>query len=360
MSQAGSRRMPPSRPRFALRRVVVLAAVLLVVAIGVEATVALRRGGHSPTTTVSTVTTVSATTLPPKRQPPYPVGLISLNVTVNGQVLPTNVRYPATGPAGSIDVANATPDTADGPYPLVVFSQGFAIDPEQYAAILQAWAAAGYVVADPTYPHTDLNAPGGTLRSDLVNHPAELNGVITEIVAQGQTASSPLDGIIEGSDVAVAGHSDGGDVSLAVAANSLYRDPAANVKAALIFSGAEYAPFGGTYFPPGSPSVPMLLTQGTADMNFNPPSCSVQIYNAAPAPKFYLSLQGAGHHAPYIDPTQYRSIVIAVSTDFLNHTLKSEPSALGSMTAAGTVAGVASITSAASVPAVAGACPQAP
>ena len=347
------------RPRYWLRRLSTVGAVA-VVAVGV---VAFSYTGHHekhrhhkapPTTTSSSA---PSTTQPPAG-PPYAVGIVSVNIVSNGNVLSTNIRYPTLGPPGSADISGATPDRAGGPYPLVVFSQGFDIDPEAYAAILQAWAAAGYVVADPTYPHTDANAPDGLNRGDLVNHPADLNGVITQILSYG-TSPGTLDGVINTSQVAVAGHSDGGDVSLAVVANSLYVDAATHVKAAVIFSGAEYAPFGGTYFSPGAPSVPMLLTQGTSD-TINPPSCSVQIYNSAPPPKYYLYLYGAGHHSPYLYPTPYERTVIAVSTDFLNNVLKHEHSALSAMENAGSVQGVSSITSAPSVPEVAGACPGAP
>ncbi|MGH9076365.1 MAG: chlorophyllase/cutinase-like alpha/beta fold protein, partial [Acidimicrobiales bacterium] len=172
---------------------------------------------------------------PPPTTPPPPgrtasprartlaVGQTTLDVEATsapGHVvaLPTVVRYPVLAPGG----AGAAADQASGPYPLLVFSQGFGIPAEAYAGLLRAWASAGYVVADPIYPAT---APGpGLDEADIVHHPGELGGVITALLAQGKSPGA-LQGLVEPSQVAVVGHSDGGDVSLAVAADTCCRDP---------------------------------------------------------------------------------------------------------------------------------------
>ncbi len=351
----------PTRHHYLLRRVTAATGVVLFVAVAVTIVVVVDHHGAPARTRSSTTasaprstSTAPTTSAPPTTVapggPPFTVGMTSVQLAIGGQVLPTDVRYP-------VDAAGA-PDTAGGPYPLVVFSQGYDIAPEAYAAILQAWAADGFVVADPAYPHTSPGAPGGLYEGDIINHPAELRGVIADLVAEGSTAGNPLDGIINASEIAIAGHSDGGDVTLAVADNSAWQDPA--VKAAIIFSGAERTSFGGTYFPPGGPDVPLLVTQGTAD-TINAPPCSVQIYDQAPQPKYYLSLLGAEHMPPYLDPGQDRQIVIAVSTAFLNDTLKGEHSEVAAMMASGSVPGVSTITSAATVPSpVAGGCQGAP
>jgi predicted dienelactone hydrolase len=67
------------------------------------------------------------------------------------RTLVTYVRYPAVGPASITDAANAAPDRRDGPFPLVVFGHGFAVTPDLYKRLLQAWARAGYVVAAPLF-----------------------------------------------------------------------------------------------------------------------------------------------------------------------------------------------------------------
>jgi len=236
-----------------------------------------------------------------------------------------------------------------------VFSEGYGISPEAYADLLDAWSAAGYVVADPTYPFTSPTSPGGLDENDIVNHPADLRFVITSLLQDAATTGGPLSGLINPSEVAVIGHSDGGEVSLAAASNSCCRD--SRIKAVVVLSGAELASFGGTYY--ATPPVPMLVVQGTDD-DANPPACSVQLYDAAPQPKYYLSLVGQSHESPYLQVGQPLSIVENVTIDFLDGYLRHSTAQLDAMTAVGSVPGLATLTDSASVGLLVGSCPGAP
>jgi predicted dienelactone hydrolase len=258
--------------------------------------------------------------------------------------LPTAVRYPSV-PAS---------DRA-GPFPLIVFSQGFAESAEAYAALLNAWAAAGFVVAAPTYPHTDLDAPGGLDESDIVNHPADLRYAIAALTRAATSRSSRLYGLIDPREVAVVGQSDGGDVSLAVADNSCCRDPA--IRAAVILSGAELGSFGGRYFANGA--IPLLVVQGTAD-TINAPACSALIYDQAPQPKYYLDLIGAGHLPPYVDPGPARRGVAGVVAAFLAAFLEHQRLALRRLEVRSTLSDVARLSHGRAAPSPQGVCPGAP
>jgi len=273
------------------------------------------------------------------------------SATTAARSLVTTVRYPTSGAPGGPSVAGATPLRSEGPYPLVVFSQGFDVTPETYARLLNSLASAGYVVADPAYPYTSPNSPGGVVRSDIVHHPADLSFVITTLLNDGA-----LTGLIESNEIAVIGHSDGGDVSLAEVANTCCRD--ARVKAAVILSGAELSWFKGSYFT--SASVPLLVVQGTDDLSYNPVSCSVDLYNQASQPKYYLSMIGQTHFSAYIPPGPALNVVTRVTINFLNGYLRHATSALTAMRTAGSVPGLATITSQPSLAAVAGSCPDAP
>jgi predicted dienelactone hydrolase len=237
----------------------------------------------------------------------------------------------------------------------VVFSEGYDISPEAYANLLDAWSAAGYVVADPTYPFTSPTSPGGPEEDDIVNHPADLRFVITSLLQDGATKGGTLSGLINPSEVAVIGHSDGGDVALATASNSCCLD--SRIKAAVILSGAELASFGGTYYT--TPAVPMLVVQGTAD-DINPQVCSVQLYDAAPQPKYYLSLAGQSHESPYLQAGQPLGTVEKVTIDFLDGYLRHSTAQLDAMTADGSVPGLATLTNSPSVGPPVGSCPGAP
>ncbi|NNN00806.1 MAG: hypothetical protein HKL86_03115 [Acidimicrobiaceae bacterium] len=259
----------------------------------------------------------------------------------------TVVRYPSSG---------SGPLRSKGPFPLVIFSQGYGVAPESYVHLLNSWAAAGYVVADPAYPFTSPNSPGGLVRSDIVHHPNDLSAVITTLLTESASSSGVLSGLIDPSRIAVIGHSDGGDVALAAVANDCCRDP--RIKAAILLSGAELAWFPGKYFT--TPGVPLLVVQGSIDYNLNPVPCSVALYNEAPRPKYYLSMIGQTHFSAYLPPGRALNVVTRVTIDFLNGYLRHSATSLASMISAGSVPGLAAITAQVALPPVAGACPDGP
>jgi dienelactone hydrolase len=267
--------------------------------------------------------------------------------------LPTVVWYPAEGKPGTIG-SHAVPATRTGPFPLLVFSQGYDSTVGSYATLLEDVASAGFVVAAPTFPHTSPADPSGLDEADITNHPADLRAVITALLTRAASRGSTLHGLVAPGRIGVFGHSDGADVTLAVAANSCCRD--ARVKAAAILSGAELASFGGTYFPPGS--SPLLVMQGAAD-TINPPQCSAQIYDEAPPPKYYLDLLGASHKPPYVEPGIDRAVVVRTLTAFFEGTLAGRRSALSALAGA-SVPGHARLIDGNLAPPAPGSCPGAP
>ncbi len=268
------------------------------------------------------------------------------------RLLPTLLWYPARGHPGGVQ-SGAPPDRTHGPYPLLVFSEGFGTASATYGFLLEALASAGFVVAAPTYPDT---APPATLdESDIVNHPADLRFVISALVRQARAPGMLLSGLIASGEIGVLGHSDGADVTLAVAADACCRD--LRVRAAAILSGAELTSFGGSYF--GADSPPLLVSQGNADP-INAPACSAQIYDGAPAPKYYLDLLGASHLPPYVDPGRDREIVAQVLTDFFEGELSPRRGVLAALAGAGNVTSLSRLTHAPTAPQATGFCPGAP
>ena len=268
------------------------------------------------------------------------------------RTLPTTVWYPhAKGAPGS------APDRAGGPYPLLVFSQGFNAPVTTYATLLTDWASAGFVVAAPTYPHTSPNETPE--ESDIRLHPGDLQFVINQLRTQAAHPGSTLSGLVDTHEVGVVGQSDGGDVSLAVADDSQWRDPA--VKAVAVLSGAEnVAEFGGSYF--SGPSVPILVVQSNTD-SVNLPACSVQIYNSASEPKYYLKLLGpslptkwANHLDPYTQLSDYQSVIAAVTADFFQVELTGDQASAPAMAQSATPS-LSELATTPSVPTSAGTCP---
>jgi dienelactone hydrolase len=249
------------------------------------------------------------------------------------------VRFPhaAPGPRRLVTVIRY-PSAAKGPLPLIVFGHGFAVTPAYYFRLLDAWAAAGYVVAAPVFPLENLKAPGGPNESDLINQPRDMSFVITSMLTLSGVSGNILSGRINPKEIGVSGQSDGGETALAMAYDRFFLDP--RVRAAAILSGA-IIPGTGLYFPRGSP--PLLATQGTAD-NVNQPHFTYDFFAQARRPKYLLKLLGAPHLPPYTYEQPQLSIVGRVTTAFFKLYLKHERSGLTRMEATGNLPGLAALT----------------
>jgi len=235
---------------------------------------------------------------------------------VEPRTLTTVVRYPLTG---------------RGPFPLVVFAHGFALSPQVYGPLLDAWTRAGFVVAAPVFPVESPGAPGGPSESDLVNEPADIHFVITRLLA------GPLRKLIDPRRIAVAGQSDGGVAALGAAFDPRLRDP--RVDAALILSGAQPA---GERLDYAHAHVALLAMQGSAD-TINAPANTRAFFALARRPKFLLWLLGGEHLRPYSTDRRYLTVVERASIAFLDCYLRRDR--LGPLLAA-TVPGVARLTAA--------------
>jgi dienelactone hydrolase len=354
---ARSRPASSGRPQTATKTSRAIAvSLLLALVTAVALIVALNGGGGRrasarPGVGHAAVKAPAASKTPPAAKPSsFAVGLRVLTLTDSTRTLQlpegrseprtlvTYVRYPAVGSASIADATNATPDRRDGPFPLVVFGHGFAVTPDLYKRLLQAWARAGYVVAAPLFPRENANAPGGPDESDLINQPADMSFVISRLLALAQQPADPFDGLVNAAHIAVSGHSDGGDTALAVTYNPSFRDP--RIDAAVILSGAELPGSGPPAFTSGEP--PLLATQGTAD-TVNLPSLTQEFFSAAQRPKYLLSLLGAEHIGPYSRQQPQLGIVEKVTTAFLDAYLKGDRAALRRLHSLGEVQSVASL-----------------
>ncbi len=302
----------------------------------------------APQTTTATTTAPRAAPPAPKPHAPFAVGMRVVtfvdhkrDVTLPGKgtgprTLVTVIRYPAQGPASNVDVQGAAP-VRGVRFPLVVFGHGYTVTPAIYSTLLQAWARAGYVVAAPIFPLENANAPGGPDESDLINQPGDMSFVISRLLALTRAPTGFFAGLIDPREIAVSGHSDGGNTALAVSYNLHYRDR--RVRASVILSGAEIPGVSGYDFP--MPAPPLLATQGTAD-TINPPSFTSAFFDVAPSPKYRLTMFGADHIGPYTEQPQL-GIVERVTIAFLDLYLKGTPGARSRMFRAGNVPGLSAV-----------------
>ncbi len=256
--------------------------------------------------------------------------------------LPTLVLYPARGPAGGPDRPGATPAT--GPFPLLVFSHGIDSNGADYEPLLRQWAAAGYVVAAPTFPLSNHDAPGGDTVADYRHQSGDVSYVITAMLRQAHDRASRFRGLINPGRIAAVGHSLGASTTLGVAVNSCCVDP--RIRAAVSLEGIEL-PFGtGTYFEGRTP--PLLLFHGDADKTV-PYAASQRLFADAPAPKFFVTLHGAPHTAfrqadtATKPPTPWEPVIVSSVLDFFARYLDHQPTGLVRLQADANIAGVASL-----------------
>ena len=258
------------------------------------------------------------------------------------RALPTLILYPARGKPGGVDRPGAPP--ASGSFPLVVFSHGINSNGAAYEPLLRQWAAAGYVVAAPTFPLSNHDTPGGSTIADYPHQAGDVSFVITAMLRLNRDRAGQFRGVIDSSRVAVVGHSLGAITTLGVGVNSCCADP--RIRAVVSIDGIEL-PFGtGTFFT-GRP-LPLLLLHGDADQTV-PYASSQRIFADAPSPKYFVTLHGAPHTSfrqatTSAEPAPpWEPVVVASVTDFLDRYLKGNQEALARLPRDATVAGVASI-----------------
>ena len=139
------------------------------------------------------------------------------SVLSTSRTLVTEIRYPARLVVGGPDeLAGAPPVERPGGYPMIVFAHGDDVTPDTYAALLDSWTRAGFVVVAPFFPDEESSEVaaqhGANTEGDLVNEPADL-AFVTKAVLQASTsdpAACPIvNGLVQASEIALAGHSDG-------------------------------------------------------------------------------------------------------------------------------------------------------
>jgi dienelactone hydrolase len=227
--------------------------------------------------------------------------------------LPTTVWYP----------------DAPGPFPLVLFSHGLTSEPSAYAALLMAWARAGFVVAAPAYPHTSQGVADYDA-VDVVNQPVDASYVISRMLALNTAAGDPLRGRIDTGRIAAAGHSAGGITTIGMFTGN--RDD--RLAAGIVLAGRELfdVPF------TGRPAA-LLFVHGKLDTTVSYAS-GLAAFRAVPWSRAMLTVTRGGHVAI----TQNFGPVIATTTDFLRWSLYGDAAAKGRLRSDATQRGVATWT----------------
>nr|WP_139141851.1 alpha/beta hydrolase [Micromonospora chaiyaphumensis] len=282
---------------------------------------------------------------------PYAVGVRQLVLDPGGpRPLPVTVWYPAdpaapipatagptggavAGPSGGAGpVPRRDAPVAAGRFPVVVYSHGLHSLPELHAALTTRWAAAGFVVAAPAYPRTNLRARDFT-RADVRNQPADGWRLIRHLVRLDARPGDPLAGHLAVDRFAAAGHSAGGFTT----AGMFTSGHSPRLRAGIVIAGGGLA---GSF---AGPVAPLLFVHGGADP-IVPESVGRAAYARSLGPAVFLGLPGQGH-GEYLTPGRPGfAQVLATTTDFLRWTLYADRRARDRLPADALLPGLTTLT----------------
>jgi predicted dienelactone hydrolase len=210
---------------------------------------------------------------------------------------------------------------------LLIFAHGNSSNGPDNRPMIRRWASAGFVVAAPTFPLTNIDAPGGDDIGDYVHQPGDISFVITQMLHPNPRLGDPWRGSIEPNRLGVVGHSLGAITVLGVVFNSCCRDP--RIKAAVSIDGLALPFPGGSYFT--GPAKPLLVIHGSADQTI-PYTAGQQSYADASPPKYFVTLIGAPHTSfhqtndPNSPRRPWQPVIVSTVTDFFDVYLKGQPS----------------------------------
>jgi predicted dienelactone hydrolase len=265
----------------------------------------------------STTATTSTANEP---RPPYDVTTLTRTYIDAGR--PTNDPGAVhSAPTRTLPTVIRIP-RARGPFPLVVFAHGNSGHPRKPTQLLDAWARAGYVVVAPAFPLTNDDVDP-TVIADYPEQATDLSFVIDEVLDENDRTSGALAGKIDASRIGVAGHSLGAASVYGLVANSAVLDE--RIGAVIALSGIRLDFRGGSYL--STVDTPLLAMHGTADGAI-PLDVGRRGYDGWGGPRWFVTLLGAGHAAPYEDdPSPHDALVMDATTLFWNAILRGDAAA---------------------------------
>ena len=203
------------------------------------------------------------------------------------RTLPTAVWYPSAADASGVDAALAS----DGrPFPLVIFAHALGSYNRQSTFLTTHLASHGYIVAAPSFPLSNIAAPGG---ATVVDVPAQVGDVTFLIDSFLGFAADPANRFARGVDgerIGLTGHSGGALTALVATYDAKLREP--RIKAVVPLAPPS------CFLQPGyfdAARVPLLVLQGDRDLLVDPTGDAGAVYARAQAPKALVLVHGGTH-----------------------------------------------------------------
>jgi dienelactone hydrolase len=211
-------------------------------------------------------------------RPTYTINL--LRWFTGSPTAPLPAGLPSNLPTSlATDAYTSVPISAQGPFPVVLFSHGYGGYPEQSSFLTDHLATWGFVVVAPDQRCCDLKAVIGGHSGNSQEDVTDLRQALALVKRMDTTPRTLLTGKLDLTRVASLGHSAGGGAAISVAGDSDIRTYIA------------MAPSAGR--PP--PSKPGLIMQGTTDKVVNP-KATLKLYARLASPKRLVLIDGGGHN----------------------------------------------------------------
>lgn len=196
----------------------------------------------------------------------------------------TLVWYPAT-----TDGVDAAPSTA-GPFPVVLYSHGFASNRSENVNLGAFLASHGYVVVAPRFPSSSIDTEGGPTGIDIAEQPRDLSFLLDRVIALSANADPNLAGTVDANRVAAVGLSFGGLTTLLVTYHATLRDPRIDVAVGLAPVSSPMLP---SFYE--TTTTPILVMHGDSDAILPYVDHAVAFRENAHAPRTLVSLERGTH-----------------------------------------------------------------
>jgi predicted dienelactone hydrolase len=171
-------------------------------------------------------------------------------------------------------------DVADGSFPLVLFSHGMGGYRMQSSVLMAHLASWGFVVAAPEHPERGLSILVETGAPTGDDGPQAMRDTRDLMVAESAVAGGRFEGRIDGSKIAVTGHSAGGAAVLEVATDD-------GIATWMTFASGGFGSSGG-------PEIPSFMMAGTNDGIASVDQIE-SAFDRQAADKRFLAIDGMGH-----------------------------------------------------------------